>query len=62
MLSRKELREKKGIKWTPQYLSRLERRGKFPRRRYLGPKTPGWVEEEVDEWLRARPEDAVDAA
>ena len=54
ILSRKELREKKGIKWTPQYIGRLERRGKFPRRRYLGPRTPGWVEDEVDAWLRDR--------
>jgi len=54
ILSRTELREQKGIKWTPQYLGRLERRGKFPRRRYLGPRTPGWVEDEVDAWLSDR--------
>jgi prophage regulatory protein len=35
-------------------LYRLERAGKFPRRVHIGPASVGWVEEEVDEWIRAR--------
>lgn len=33
---------------------RLERVGKFPRRRQLGENSVGWVEAEVDSWLRER--------
>lgn len=29
----------------------LERAGKFPRRFYLGPKTPVWDKEAVDKWV-----------
>lgn len=36
-------------------LWRLERRGTFPSRLRLGPGSVGWIEEEVLEWIAARP-------
>lgn len=42
-----------GISFT--VASRLEREGKFPRRRKLTDKTSGWLYTEVLEWARAQP-------
>jgi prophage regulatory protein len=33
---------------------RLERDGKFPRRRRISPGTSGWLESEFAAWIRAR--------
>ena len=33
---------------------RLERAGEFPKRRQLGKRSVGWVEEEVEEWMQSR--------
>lgn len=33
----------------------LEKQGKFPRRRQLGGRTVGWLESEIDEFLRSLP-------
>lgn len=33
---------------------RLEKEGKFPRRRQLSPHTVGWLESEINEWLLSR--------
>ena len=33
---------------------RLEKSGKFPKRRVLGQKSVAWVEEEVEEWMASR--------
>jgi prophage regulatory protein len=38
---------------------RLERRGKFPRRRKLGDNSVAWVEGEVSAWLEGRPVSVV---
>lgn len=35
-------------------LWRLERDGKFPKRRRLSPKAVGWLESEVSSWLASR--------
>src|SRR5690348_5241547 len=35
-------------------LWRLERRGAFPDRRLLSPGTVGWIEAEVEDWIRGR--------
>ena len=35
---------------------RLESKGDFPRRRQIGPGAVGWLDEEVEEWMRNRPE------
>ena len=34
---------------------RLERQGRFPRRRRVSPNCVGWLESELDIWLRSRP-------
>ena len=34
---------------------RLERAGDFPRRRMLTAGSVGWLADEIEEWLRARP-------
>ena len=36
------------------HLYRLERAGLFPRRVHLGPNSVGWLEEELDQWIRER--------
>jgi prophage regulatory protein len=35
-------------------LWRLEKLGKFPKRRQLGPNSVAWVEQEIEEWMRQR--------
>jgi prophage regulatory protein len=35
-------------------LDRMERRGEFPRRVQLGPRSVGWRESEVDAWIQNR--------
>jgi prophage regulatory protein len=34
---------------------RMEKAGTFPRRRQIGNGIVGWLESEVDEWIRSRP-------
>jgi len=38
------------------HLYRLERAGSFPKRLRLGPNSVGWLEEELDAWIRERAE------
>ncbi len=33
---------------------RLERQGRFPRRIRIGPRRIGWLETEIDDWIRSR--------
>jgi prophage regulatory protein len=35
-------------------IDRREAAGEFPRRVQLGPRSVGWVEDEVDEWIAKR--------
>lgn len=46
------------------HLYRLERAGQFPKRVRLGPNSVGWLEEELEEWIRSRVRrrDALEAA
>ena len=44
-----------GVPYTRQHLSRLEVAGRFPQRVQLGEGRVGWLEGEVDEWIRSRP-------
>ena len=37
-------------------IRRREKDGSFPARREIGPGSVGWVEEEIDEWVRSLPE------
>jgi len=42
------------VPFSPVQIWRLEKAGEFPRRVKLGPNRIGWVEEEVEAWLRQR--------
>ena len=52
LLSKKQVREK--VLYSPAHIARLEAAGKFPKRIRLGQGRVGWLELEIDEWLRAR--------
>lgn len=52
LLSKKAVRET--VLYSPQHIARLEAAGQFPKRVRLGPGRVGWVEEEVQAWLRER--------
>jgi prophage regulatory protein len=54
-VSKKELRQL--VLYSPQHIQRLEDAGKFPKRVRLGtgPRCRvGWVEQEVEDWLKGR--------
>ena len=53
MLRKPELLQKVPLNYKSIW--ELEKDGKFPSRRLLGPRTVAWVESEVDEWLASRP-------
>jgi prophage regulatory protein len=42
------------VPYSPVQIWRLEKAGTFPRRIRLGTNRVGWVEAEVEEWLRER--------
>jgi predicted DNA-binding transcriptional regulator AlpA len=46
--------KKIGIPWTRQYINRLEKKGRFPRRFRLGDRQVAWPADEVDRWLAGR--------
>ncbi|MDB5581008.1 MAG: AlpA family phage regulatory protein [Bradyrhizobium sp.] len=52
LLSKKDVRAK--VLYSPAHIARLEAAGQFPKRVRLGPGRVGWVDEEVDRWLRER--------
>jgi prophage regulatory protein len=52
IIRRHELTDKVG--YCPAHIYRLERAGLFPRRISLGRRAVGWVEDEVESWLRER--------
>ena len=52
ILRKDEVAERVG--YSAMHLWRLEKAGKFPRRVQLGPRRVGWVEAEVDAWIKAR--------
>jgi prophage regulatory protein len=45
---------RKKVLYGPAHIARLEAAGKFPKRVQLGPPRIGWVDEEVEDWLRKR--------
>ncbi len=53
ILRKKDIQKKIGL--SAVTLWRLEREGKFPSRIQLGPRCVGWLEADVDEWLKSRP-------
>lgn len=52
IITQTELRKR--VPFSPVHLWRLEKAGTFPRRVKLGVSRIGWVEAEVEEWLRER--------
>ncbi len=52
MLSKRQVREM--VLYSPAHIARLEAAGKFPKRVQLGPSRVGWVESEVEDWLKER--------
>lgn len=52
LLSKRQVRER--VLYSPQHIDRLEKAGKFPKRVQLGPNRVGWVESEVEAWMRER--------
>ncbi len=52
IIRRRRVVEITGLSYSTIF--RLERDGKFPARRRLGPNSVGWVEAEVLAWLRSR--------
>lgn len=41
--------------YTAQHIYRLERQGKFPRRRRIGPNRIGFLLKEIEKWMTDRP-------
>jgi predicted DNA-binding transcriptional regulator AlpA len=60
MLTRRDLKDRKGIPWSRQHLHRKIEDGEFPPpdgKTSDGPKAPNfWFESTIDEWLKARAE------
>ncbi len=52
IVRRKELRHLVG--YSPAHIDRLEKAGQFPKKVELGPNAVGWLEAEVQEWIKAR--------
>jgi prophage regulatory protein len=54
IISPHELPKKKGISFSNPYRHELEKRGEFPKRVKLGARKYGYVDAEIDEWLKKR--------
>ncbi|MDT3686478.1 MAG: AlpA family phage regulatory protein [Pseudorhodoplanes sp.] len=52
ILSYEDLATLKGVKYSKVQLWRLEKLGKFPKRVPVGPARHGWLETEIDAYLR----------
>jgi prophage regulatory protein len=52
LLSFDQLRSEKGILYSKVHLWRLEKDDKFPKRVPLGASRHGWVDTEIDDWLK----------
>ena len=55
LLTFRDLRSLKGIRYCRQHLARMEERDQFPQRRQVGPNHVAWLESEIDEHLRNLP-------
>jgi predicted DNA-binding transcriptional regulator AlpA len=53
LLTYPDLRQRKGIPYTRQHISRLEKDRKFPARVQCGAGRVAWWESEIDEHLRS---------
>ena len=54
IVSPAELAPLKGIYFSNPYRLELEAQGKFPRHVKLGERKYGYIEDEIDAWLKAR--------
>lgn len=54
LVSRPQLGELFGIKYSNVHLHRLEKTGKFPRRVRLSLNRVGWKASEIQAWIEAR--------
>ena len=52
LLSKKAVREI--CLYSPAHIARLEKCGRFPKRVRLGTGRVGWIDSEVEDWLKAR--------
>ena len=52
IIDKKTLRGK--VPYSPPQIDRMEAAGDFPKRVKLGPNRVGWIEDEVDVWIKAR--------
>ncbi len=52
ILLKNEVAERTG--YSAAHLWRLENAGEFPRRVQLGPNRVGWLEHEIDAWIKKR--------
>lgn len=53
-LTRPQLKEAKGIRWSNPVLLRKEARGEFPKRTYISTRLPVWLESDIDAWMLAK--------
>jgi prophage regulatory protein len=61
VISFEKLGSEKGIRYSRQHIYNLEKMKRFPKRIRIGPNRIGWVESEIDDWLKSKI-DARDAA
>jgi prophage regulatory protein len=54
LLRYSELNETRGIRYSRRHLYTLESEHKFPKRVSLGENRVGWIESEIDDWIRGR--------
>ena len=52
ILSKRQLKEL--VLYSPQHISRLEKKNLFPQRVQIGQCRVGWIEQEVLDWLQER--------
>jgi prophage regulatory protein len=54
LLRYRELQETRGIGYTRRHLYTLESEHKFPKRVPIGENRVGWLESEIDDWVKER--------
>jgi prophage regulatory protein len=54
VLSYPELRTEKGIRFSAQWLRKLIKQGRFPPPIPIGDASVGFIESEIDDWIRGK--------
>lgn len=52
LLSKRQVKER--VLYSFAHIDRLEARGLFPKRIRLGQQRVGWLEEEIDAWIKTK--------